>query len=371
MANTVNIEVLTGRAGLDAITAPWQALAERCGYHFLHFPGWYEAQLANLDDDSSVYFVTISRADSGLCAVLPLEKSSLAKGKMQLPILQLFYPNEMGVNDILSSVPLLEHHAAMIRKLRQHVGFFAFIRWQCILNSGCAVKQLLQPENARFTHQSKFIDFSSGLETFWASYSSKFRKGLQKKVRKAEESGVLSLVCATQGQALEDAFATFLEVEDSGWKGERGTSVRKQPKKLAYYQSLLRSYSESQQVQINILYLDEAPIAAQFGVRVRDRLFLLKIGFSEAHGAISPGYLVLYKLIEEMGRAGVISSVSFVTGVDWIDRWHPTADPVGIAYSDNGSLYSKALLHSMRWYVARREAKQPASLAAVTQDDDS
>lgn len=371
MAVTVKIEVFTGLKGLHALKAAWQTLAQRSGYHFLHFPGWYEAQLANLEDDSHVYFVAVSADDAGLCAVLPIEKATLAKGKLQLPILQLFYPNEMGVNDVLSSISLVEHRQAMIRKLRQHAGFFAFIRWQCILRSGGVVERLLPVADVRFTHQSKFIDFSAGLDAFWASYSSKFRKGLQKKVRKAEESGALTLVCATEGQALDEAFETFLQVEDSGWKGERGTSVRKQPKKLAYYQSLLRSYRQSQQAQINILYLDQTPIAAQFGVRVGDRLFLLKIGFSEAHGAISPGYLVLYKLIEDMGRAGVINSVSFVTGVDWIDRWHPAADPVGIAYSDNGSAYSKALLRGMRWYIARREQKQAATPAAVTSEDES
>lgn len=370
MTDTVIIELGVGRAGFQAIKGPWQNLAERSGYHFLHFPGWYEAQLANIEDDSSIFFVTVTHSVAGLCAVIPLEKCVVAKGPVKLPILQLFYPNEMGVNDILSCVSLVEYRGLIARKLRQSVGFFAFIRWQCIVQSGCAVRRIILPENARFTHQSKYLDFSQGLEAFWAGYNSRFRKNLQKKMSKAEEAGALSLVCATEGQALQEAFTTFLRVEDSGWKGERGTSVAKQPAKLAYYQTLLQSYSKTQNVQINVLYLDDAAIAAQFGIRIGDRLYLLKIGFSEAHAAISPGYLVLYKLIEEMGRDGVIKAISFVTGVDWIDRWHPAADPVGVAYSDNGLTYSKALLRGMQWYVARRKTTRTVSLAAVGQDDE-
>lgn len=371
MVDTVIIEVLVGRAGLQAIKASWQSLAERCGYHFLHFPGWYEAQLANMENDRHVYFVTVAQAEAGLCAVLPFEKCMISKGAVKFPIVQLFYPNEMGVNDIFSTISLLDHRREIVRKLRQSAGFFAFIRWQCILQSGCATRQVVLPENARFTHQSKFIDFSQGLEAFWASYSSKFRKGLQKKVRKAEESGALSLVCATEGVALEEAFATFLQVEDSGWKGDRGTSVRKQPQKLAYYQALLASYSQARQIQINVLYLNDVAIAAQFGVRVGDRLYLLKIGFSENHAAISPGYLILYKLIEQLGGDGVVRAISFVTGVDWIDRWHPQADPVGVAYLDNCSAYSSLLLRAMRWYVKRRDAKQTVSLAAIEPNEEA
>lgn len=370
VTDAMQIDIVVGRSGFEKIRSAWTALAENHGYHFLHFPGWYEAQLANLTDDSQVYFLTLNQPGEGMCAVLPLERRTLTKGRISVPILQLFYENEMGVNDILSRLPLRGYYDQILAVLRQRVPYFALLRWQCLLRSGCAVNYLISAEEVRCTHQSKYIDFSLGLDNFWASYSSKFRKGLQKKLRKGEDSGVLRLQCATEGQALEDAFTSFLAVEDSGWKGAGGTSVRKQPKKLAYYQTLLRTYGELGLLQINILYLDDTAIAAQFGIRVRERLYLLKIGFSEEHAAISPGYLILYKLIEEMGRIGEIKAVSFVTGVDWIDRWHPATDAVGIAYSDNGSVHGRALLRTLQWYLKRRTAKPSMSLAKVNDEQE-
>lgn len=369
LVDAVDIKVLVGRAGLDEILLRWQRLAEHSGNHFLHYPGWYVAELASVNQDNDIYFVTIERSNGELLAVLPLQRATLKKGALKLPILQIFYANEMGVNDIVSSIDLTPHHAQIIQKLHQCTGYFAFIRWQCILHCGLAVQSLGFAQTLRITHQSKYIDFSQGLDDFWATYSSRFRRALRKKVSKAEEEGTLSLMCASEGQALEDAFATFLEVEDSGWKGQRGTSIRQQPKKLAYYKSLLHSYSQTRQVQINILYLNDVAIAAQFGIRVGERLYLLKIGFSETHAAISPGYLILYKLIDEMAQANAITSISFVTGVDWIDRWHPQVDPVGIVYSDNGTFYSKALLRAMTWYIERREKKRAASSDTPVTDD--
>jgi hypothetical protein len=223
---------------------------------------------------------------------------------------------------------------------------------------------LPQGKHLRVTHPSKFIEFSQGFTAFWESYSSKFRKGLQKKLRKAEEQGELRLVCATTAEQLPTAFEDFLAVEDSGWKGEGGTSIKKQPRKLAYYQYLLKAYGERGLCQINILYSNETPIAAQFGVRVGRRLFLLKIGFREDYAAVSPGYLVLYKLVEQSAEQGVVDSISFVTGVNWIDRWHPKHISVGIFYLSNGTWYSEFLVRSLVKAIAIRDRRRQPETAS-------
>ncbi len=169
---------------------------------------------------------------------------------------------------------------------------------------------------------------------------------------------------------LAAAFEDFLVVEDSGWKGEGGTSIRKQPKKLAYYQRLLEFYGGLGICQINILYLADTAIAAQFGVRVGQRLFLLKIGFREDFAAISPGYLILYKLIEQSAAQGQIASVSFVTGVTWIDRWHPRHIPVGIFYLPNGRWYSALTVRALVAAVAFRNRRATGDTAAPEVDGD-
>ncbi len=363
------IRVFNGMAGFKAIRDAWQALALQHGTHFLHFPGWYQARLAVMPDTSQVYFVTVTDSLNGLQAVLPLEKTGLRKGRVEMPVLQLFYPDEMGVNDILSVVDLTGQERTILRILRRDVGYFALVRWQCVLQSGCVAGRLLDGKPVRITHASKYIDFAEGADKFWAGYSSKFRKGLQKKLRKAEQTGALRLACTTAESALRDAFDTFLQIEDSGWKGEQGTSIRRQPARLAYFEALIQQFGPTGQAQINILYLDDIAIAGQFGLRIGNRLYLLKIGFSERHAAISPGYLILYRLVESLTATDTIRSISFVTGVDWIDRWHPRSDPVGIAYSDNGSAGSRLLLKLVQRYARHRDARAAPRVASTDVDD--
>lgn len=369
-AAAVNIRIFSGKTGFAALQPEWAELASASAYHFLHYPTWYGAELANRENTDAIFFVAFYEAGR-LFAVMPFERAFLRKGRLRVPVMQLFYPNEMGVNDVISNRALALYRTLMVSTLRRELPFFCLIRWQCVLENGRAVSLLPPGEKPRVTHASKFIDFSQGFNAFWDGYSSKFRKGLLKKKRKAEEHGELRLVCATAMEELSQAFADFLAVEDSGWKGERGTSIKKQPKKLAFYHYLLNEYGASGICQINILYLGELPIAAQFGVRVGRRLFLLKIGYREDYAAVSPGYLVLYKLAEQSAARGDIDSVSFVTGVSWIDRWHPRHLDVGIFYFGNGSwLSGLVVMVLVRAIKIRDRLRQRQRVATVADHDD-
>ena len=212
----------------------------------------------------------------------------------------------------------------------------------------------------RLSHSSKYLDFSAGADEFWGGYSKKFVKGLLKKARKAEQLGNLRLECARDTEALEAAFSIFLGVEDSGWKGEKGTSIIKQPEKLAYYKTLLSEYGKARSCQINVLWVGEQPIAAQFGIVAGDTLHLLKIGFDEQFSDVSPGYLILEQLVNHLAGEGSINRISFVTGVGWIDRWKPSGVNIGVFYSDNGSWWSKSIIRLIysrlvqRFLVKRR-----------------
>ncbi len=367
--SNVTVNVHRGTAGLAQISDRWLRLAGAAGDHFLHFPGWYQAELQNRPQDTLILFVTVSRDDE-LLAVLPFEKQILKKGRLEVPILQLFYQNEMGVDDILSQVDLAPMLGAIKKALRKSAGYFALIRWQCVLASGHATRYCHLASLVKVTHASKYLAFEQGFDAFWAGYSSKFRKTLTKKIRKAEEGGVLRLRCVTNAQELPEAFDVFLALEDSGWKGERGSSIRKQPVKLAYHETLLDAYGRLGKIQINLLYLNDQPLAAHFGIRIGKRLYLLKIGFREDFAAVSPGFIILYKLIEQMSREGELTSISFVTGVDWIDRWHPGVDPAGVAYTDNGDFHSKILIVAMRKYIQRRDARKVVAAPAPPESDD-
>lgn len=349
----LTFKVFAGCQGFGQLEDDWRALAGARGYHFTHLPTWYQAELEAAKCSSDVLFAAAYRGEQ-LAAVIPLVRTKLVQGSLSVPILELFYPNEMGVNDVLNTAADANFLVALTAALRKHTAFFLFIRWQCVPLSGCATQLAGRDCEVFYSHFSKYLDFRAGTAPFWSSYSKKFLKTLNKKKAKAEQLAALRLHCVSEPSQLEAAFQAFLEVEDSGWKGAQGTSVLKQPRKLTYYKKLLQGFGEGGVCRINLLYLGDTVVAAHFGVLMANTMYLLKIGFREEYAALSPGFLILERLIEHFCTNGQADRISFVTGVDWIDRWHPSAEPVGTFYTGNGTLYGKLALKALNLSLRKK-----------------
>src|SRR5512133_1021227 len=101
----ISLRLYRGRPGFDSLHDEWEAFACSHGSHFVHFPAWYGAELQRAGDER-VYFLAVRGAQDELIAVLPLQHCRYPANGLGLPIVQLYYTNEMGVNDVLSRVPL-------------------------------------------------------------------------------------------------------------------------------------------------------------------------------------------------------------------------------------------------------------------------
>lgn len=347
-----SLRLYRGRPGFDSLHDEWEAFACRYGSHFVHFPAWYGAEL-NRAGDERVYFLAVRDARDDLLAVLPLQHSRYPEKGLGLPIVQLYYPNEMGVNDVLSRASLRPHWASIGGFLRRELPFALLMRWQCVLENGCAITNAPSPSEFRPTHQSKYLQFANGWDAFRAGYSPNFRSGMGKKVRRLERRGRVRVETTSDLADLPTAFAAFLQVEDSGWKGEMGTSIVKQPRVQEYYRYLLAHFGRLALCRVSLLFVDDTAVAGQFGIEVGDCLYLLKIGFREDYGPYSPGAVLLYKLVEDYCEHGPATMMSFVTSVSWIDRWHPAAMQAGVFYTDCASALSKGAVRLVRWLKTR------------------
>jgi CelD/BcsL family acetyltransferase involved in cellulose biosynthesis len=253
----------------------------------------------------------------------------------------------------------------MIRAfLRRELPFFVFMRWQCAPENGWAVTAAPSASRVRYTHESKYLGFADGYDRFLETLGSKLKNDLRKKTEKLQKLGTLGFSVHSDPHELPEAFARFLAVEDCGWKGKGGTSLRRQPKRQDYYRHLLDNYGRLGLCRINILSLDGSPIAAQFGIEVGRCLYLLKIGFQEEQvGQHSPGAVLLLKTVEHLCQQSQVKAVSFVTGSGWCDRWHPSAVRVGIFYTDCDSLLSRIVVRLIQWGLRWRDWRKARGVA--------
>ena len=323
---------------MQALYAEWAALSQQCGHSFASFPYWHQARLQTSASLNNVFFVTVYDQQA-LKAVLPFVQQTLSFGPMRLHYLELFYSNEMGICDIASDIGLSVLWPNICRAISVKGIRYHFIKCQHYLADSNLYGSGLEAcaSFTKISHQSSSLVFEQGYDEFIHRYNTKFRRNIRRLTKKAKGMGELSLRCVREKEALEEAFQHFLIVEDSGWKGEQGTSIQKQPKALIYYQTLLEGFAASGACQINLLMLDDKCIAAQFGVLIEKTLYLLKIGYDQTYSSISPGQILLDRLVAEGADTQVFNEVSFVTGYGWMDRWAPNHKPVFLSYLPAGN----------------------------------
>jgi len=152
----------------------------------------------------------------------------------------------------------------------------------------------------------------------------KLRRNLARLRRRLAEAGSLRVERVRAPDALPAAWARFLAVEASGWKGGEngGTAIAHDPALVGFYGALLAPASPGLVPVIDLLWLDGDCIAVQLGLETNGVLSLLKIGYDERHAAAAPGSLLLESVLE-LAAADGFHRLSLVTSPPWAARWHP------------------------------------------------
>ncbi len=102
----------------------------------------------------------------------------------------------------------------------------------------------------------------------------------------------------------DDAVAEWpalVRIEDAGWKGEAGSSLKRLDDAYRrYYEGLLPMLAKRGELSLYFLDLNDAPIAGVFGYREGDVFHWFKTGYDEAYGEFSPSNLLLLAIIEDL-----------------------------------------------------------------------
>jgi CelD/BcsL family acetyltransferase involved in cellulose biosynthesis len=110
-------------------------------------------------------------------------------------------------------------------------------------------------------------------------------------------------------------------VEGAGWKGERGSALRSDPRRGAFFQRYASAAAARGQLRLAFMRIDGRPIAMQLAVESDERLWLLKIGYDERYAACSPGKQLMLYAAGAAARRG-LRSVEFLGQPEpWTRLW--------------------------------------------------
>lgn len=385
-AGRIEVRVGRGLAELLALERHWRSLAGRLPQpFFIHAFDWQRAYLEHLEPHAEATLY-VSFFDNGQAiAIFPLRRVRRTVGYIPMWLWELPTHPHLVLGDALIAPDW--NTAALVRLLVATLNRRQGQSWDALHlpnlpDDAVAVGGRLA-EALPWTHQERAgssMHFECReLDAALANCSSGFRRNLRRQGRKLAQQGAVTLTLAHRGAELDAAFAEFLRLEASGWKGGSGkfSAISLHPRLLGFYADLKDRFGAGDACLISLLKLDGVAIAAQFCLLAGDTLYVQKIAYDEAWSAEAPGSQLLYRLLEYCCGEPRIRRLSLVTGPAWaVGRWNPESRDVWEVYVFKGSLtglcglalrrlkaqvWAPAKARWLRLRAARTEAAQPAA----------
>lgn len=360
----LGVRFATGIAGMQDLRGVWEALAPDVGEPgFQHQYAWYESFLNNVaQEPDTALFAVVSRG------ALPVAIVPFVTGRASVfpsaRVLQLpDHPHLCLADAILRQG---EDPAELIRRVVWALRRSMARGWDVLLfpevSASSAVNRALTGPWAgfsvrEFARESHSLPNAGGYDATAARFPGPFRRDLRRKARRLAETGAVEYCSVEEPEALEKAFRDFLAVEASGWKGENGTrtAIQCNPELVGFYGDLIRCRSVTLRCVINLLYLDGVCIAGEFCLYSHGVLTLLKIGYDESRGNLSPGNVLLDAVLRDWCERPGVRAISLLGDAVWQRSWHPYVEPVYRYWLFNRSLRGLiAWVVRHIWVAARR-----------------
>jgi CelD/BcsL family acetyltransferase involved in cellulose biosynthesis len=135
---------------------------------------------------------------------------------------------------------------------------------------------------------------------FGVKRSGSTRKKLRQDWNRLTATGAVEVVNDRTPDGVEQAFETFLALEQASWKGEEGTALLSDSRDAVFVRRLLGNLAAQGNASVALLRLDGEAIAAQVLMYCGATAYTWKTAFSAAFAKFSPGALLIDKITEEL-----------------------------------------------------------------------
>jgi CelD/BcsL family acetyltransferase involved in cellulose biosynthesis len=273
------------------VTAEWDALVNRLGASPFLGPDWIAAHWAAFG--AGRLRIVTARRDGQLGAVLALIRHRHAARSVtneQTPEFGL-----LAQDDELAGQALTAMTSRGVSRVE-----FAYVDPEDALARAFYQRARTRRELTaqRVMLRSPYIEIDRTFADYRAGLKSSFRGDLRRRGRRLAERGEVQLDVRDGSEGLDAVLATGWELETSEWKERLGTAVAARASTRNFYTDIARRSAERDRLRLYFLRLDGAPIAFMFGLQQSGALYLLKGGFDRAYAPVSPGQLLVERVIE-------------------------------------------------------------------------
>ncbi len=180
--------------------------------------------------------------------------------------------------------------------------------------------------------------------------SAKFRANLRRRLKRLGEMGAVALERVDGTEGLDLALSTFLALESSGWKGERGSAIALDAGLVRFYARIARDAAARRGLALRLLTLDGRAIAVHLGL-VHGRVYYLpKTAYAQELGQVSPGQLLQREVLAECEARGLERFDFLGPDMAWKRDWGPAHTPHDWLYVYRPSFAGRAM-HTLKHRV--------------------
>ena len=175
------------------------------------------------------------------------------------------------------------------------------------------------------THASYFLELPGTFAAYLSQRSSKFRNYLKRVEKKLDERGSVRVLDCSSKSDVAHGFEMLLQIERLSWKHAHGTAISAVERQITFYRSLCEGAAAAGRLHLQILTIDDVPVAHNLGYLANGCYSYLKTSYDEAHKAAGVATYLRARLIETLIDRGV-SRLDFpAEPYEWERQWTDTA----------------------------------------------
>jgi CelD/BcsL family acetyltransferase involved in cellulose biosynthesis len=296
---------------VDGIAAEWRQLCQDgpCNEPFFR-PEWIAAAVRAFASKQRLLLVTV-RDGARLLAVLPLlEKRGWSHG---IPSTSLISASRIPRFEFVhgSGVDVANAMRAAWQHLRNLPGW-DMIELLNVPQGGAAERLLAVAKQDAFpTWQYEYANSPyivlgeqrPGDDFSRFGRSSRFRYHLRQGWRDLGKRGAIRL------QRLEKAdpesLQRFYALEQSGWKGRKGTAIASKPEMRQFFDAVARGAEKFGYLSMYFLEQGEATLAAHLAFTYGGRYYPVKVAYDENFSQYGPGHLIIGRILQDCVERGL------------------------------------------------------------------
>jgi CelD/BcsL family acetyltransferase involved in cellulose biosynthesis len=190
------------------------------------------------------------------------------------------------------------------------------------------------------------IDTQGDWDTYRQTWSSRHRQQMARHARDLARQGRVELQVLDQlaPDEVEPWLSLGFEIEDRGWKGRQGTSVRRTPGMFAFYLEQASELARRGELTLALLLLDDQPIAFAYGMSAKGTYRSYKVGYDPEFSQYSPGQLLRYRLIERCFQDVRHCGIEYITPTPAHLHWRPERYQVGRLLVARRTVFGRCLI---------------------------